>query len=198
MGEIWGVFMSSSVKNDHNISRAYCNKIWYARLIFQKTNNDSQYIVNSLTPGKCSCNLKLIVFKHISRRNYSPINTKRPHWWLVLMASSNWLSTIRQQAITWTNVGPVLWYHKASLGQKLMPKNQGYVCGIGRCSMNMCSSWSQMEYICKTFKNPPLTWYNTFLYFQIKWFPMLIKSCFPINVQNLDSCSQLTRILLYL
>ena len=59
--------------------------------------------VNSLASGRCGCNLKLAIFKFISRTdtlriswNFPQVNARRPHWKLVNIGSGNGLG--------WTNV----------------------------------------------------------------------------------------------
>ena len=54
----------------------------------------TRFVLNSLAPGRCSCNLKWVIFKLISRidlecfqLNYHQVNATRPHWWLL-----RWLS----------------------------------------------------------------------------------------------------------
>ena len=59
-----------------------------------------QSSVNSLAPGRCGCNRKLVIFKLISRItwirehylwNCLQVNATGPHWWLVNIGSSNGL-----------------------------------------------------------------------------------------------------------
>ena len=53
--------------------------------------------VNWLSPKKCSCNSKFIIFHmHINERylehflwNHPHVNATRPHWWLVKIGSGN-------------------------------------------------------------------------------------------------------------
>ena len=92
------------------------------------------HILNSLDPDRYGCNLKLVIFKVISRRdissilpkNYPQANATKPqrcsslyltHWGRVtliyvskitIIGSDNGLSPGRRQAIIWTNAGILL------------------------------------------------------------------------------------------
>ena len=89
--------------------------------------------VNSLFPGRCNCNIKLVVFIFISKKlehsvwNLPHMNDTRLYWWLeniglthwgrvthinvsklTIIGSDNGLSPGRRQAIIWTNAGILL------------------------------------------------------------------------------------------
>ena len=97
-----------------------------------------KYSINSLAPGWCSYNLKLIISNLMStlyiwefpKKLLSGECHKTSHWWLVKISSGNelrrpfrWTPTLvevmawchRHQVITWTNVDWCLWWHMASL-----------------------------------------------------------------------------------
>ena len=74
--------------------------------------------INLLAPGRCGCNLELVFFKLISRKDVFSISCEialgecletslmiSQHWF------RNWLGAIKQQAITWANSDPNLCCH---------------------------------------------------------------------------------------
>ena len=86
--------------------------------------------VNSLAPGRCYWNPKLVSFKLISRINILSISCKIAIRWrsqeLTDDKSRLWLGTVRQQAITWANVDPDMFSHMSSPDHKEL--NEVYWC----------------------------------------------------------------------
>ena len=100
------------------------------------------YMFNSLTLGRCSCNLKFVIFKHISKANTLSISSQTvlrwmPHMKTSLMICPHWfrqgLGAIRQQAINWTNDGQVLWCHMTSPGHNELTSFQSYSSPLDDC-----------------------------------------------------------------
>ena len=79
---------------------------------------------NYFTSSTCVCNLKLLIFKLISSIDILSISCEIALRWMpedctALMTSHRWfrfwLGTVRQQAITSTNIDQVLWRHMTSI-----------------------------------------------------------------------------------
>ena len=81
-----------------------------------KKKQKNYWLINSLLPGWCGCHLRLVLLRVIPRIDTLSIPLKL-HSKTSLMISQHWtrwwLSAIRQQAITWTNVDQVVWWHIA-------------------------------------------------------------------------------------
>ena len=67
--------------------------------------------VNSLTPGRCSCNFKLLIFKPKSKTDILNILCEIALRWMPQSPTDDKSSLV----IAWTNVDPVLWNHISSL-----------------------------------------------------------------------------------
>ena len=77
--------------------------------------------INSLTPGRCSCNLKLIIFKLMSRIDVLSLSCEivlrwMPHWWFIKIGSDNGLVPPGNKPLPEPDVDPDLDCHMASLG----------------------------------------------------------------------------------
>ena len=89
------------------------NVQWYS-------NKDS---VNSLAPGRYSCDLKLIIFKLISRVDILSFSFEFAPMWIPqdLTGDSSTLVTVRQQVITWASVDSDLCDHMGALPGVVIP-----------------------------------------------------------------------------
>ena len=80
---------------------------------------------NSLAPGRCCCNRKLINFKVISSIdlehilcNYLQVNATRPHLWLVKLGSDNGLVPSGNKPLPepmLTQFFVAIWYHQTTM-----------------------------------------------------------------------------------
>ena len=84
-------------------------------------HSNSGFDINSLTPGRCDCNLKLVIFKLISRIdrylghflwNYPQANATRSHWWLVNIGSGNDLVPQGLPEPMLTQIYVNIWHHQ--------------------------------------------------------------------------------------
>ena len=75
--------------------------------------------VNSLWPGRCGCNLKLLISNSYQGHFPGKLPSSE-HYKTTMMISHHWfnwwLCAVRQQAITPTNIDQVLWCQMAFLG----------------------------------------------------------------------------------
>ena len=70
--------------------------------------------LNSLVPGRCGCNLKLVIFKLTSRLDILSISCEIALRWMPKDFTDDKSTLV--EVITWANVDPVLYLHMASLG----------------------------------------------------------------------------------
>ena len=82
-------------------------------------------LFNSLTFEQRGCNIKLVIFKFISRLHTFNISGENRIGWMAEDLTDDWsalargimcLGAIRHQVITWTNIDQTLWRHMAPLG----------------------------------------------------------------------------------
>ena len=78
--------------------------------------------IDSMTPVRCGCNFKSVIFELISRIQVLSISCKIGQYDKTsLMISLHWFkywpATVMQQAITWRSVEQISWRHMVSIGQ---------------------------------------------------------------------------------
>ena len=86
--------------------RAHYGIIVLLLAIWSRISIGNHSPINSLAPGKCSCNIELSIFPYM--------NATEHLWWQVNIDSANGPDAVRQQAISLANVGPDLCHHMAS------------------------------------------------------------------------------------
>ena len=107
----WNCAQSTEVILPCSVQKFKTMKPWNWILWTNEISWDLNF--NSLAPGRCGCNLKLIILKPISKTFWAfPVKLPSSeattlHWWLV--------SVDRHQAVTWSNVDQVLCCHLASV-----------------------------------------------------------------------------------
>ena len=109
---------------------------WKIYWLNQGVTSIGLHWVNLLAPGRLDCNAECAIFKLISVTDILSIceihKMTSQHWF------RSWLDAVRQQAMTWTKVGQIIWHLMASPGDNEL-KQKG--CNSSAFAYELCSFW---------------------------------------------------------
>ena len=128
-----GEFSAQKASNAANVSiwwhHLYAHSYWLHSQPLWRSSIDispSSFVyLNSLVPGRCGCNFKLLILKTISMIDVLSTSSEIAITWhrRPLMISQywfrQWLGAVRYKAITRANADPDLWRHYAAMRLKL-------------------------------------------------------------------------------